>query len=71
MKKLAMASFDILGRHLPASTRCAQRFKGIVASIVGLLLQPVNPRQLLGVACQRASFLTDPGIDRPDGLTQF
>jgi hypothetical protein len=54
-----------------ASTRCAQRFKSIVASIVGLLLQPVNPRQLLGVTAQRAVLLANSGIHRADPLTQF
>src|SRR5271166_95264 len=56
---------------LIAAPSHAQRFESIGSSTARLLLQPVNPGQLLGVASKHPSLFADPGIDRADSLTQF
>src|SRR5260370_12100438 len=56
---------------LIAASSYAQRFESVGSSAARLLLQPVNPGQLLGVASKRPSLFADPGIHRADPLTQF
>src|SRR5271165_2874087 len=56
---------------LIAAPSYAQRFESVGSSAARLLLQPVNPGQLLGVASKRPSLFADPGIHRADPLPQF